>query len=837
LRILDISFNKVAFLPEAVSSLTQLRILNVHDNRLATLSESIGRLIHLEELYLGNNKLDVLPDAIGQLSQLNHLAIFGNRLSTLPESMCNLTQLMWLNAGRNLLTSLPDGIGQLKQLRVLALYDNHINRLPESLRELKLEQLYLHNNTGLALPAEVLGPAFHVRRDKQPTAPSEILEYYFRTRGGQRALNEAKLILIGRGEAGKTSIVNRLLYNRFDPSEKKTEGIKIDTWDLSLRDERVRLNVWDFGGQEIMHATHQFFLTQRSLYLLLLTGRGDSAEDDANYWLKLVGSFGGSSPVIVDLNKIKLDPFDINRRALQGKYPSIKGFVETDCADGSGLEELRRTIERETDLLDGLRDSFPAAWFKIKDELAGMKQNYLTYDEYRAKCAKLGETDSTAQEKLTVYLHRLGIALNYREDPRLRDTHVLNPHWVTNGIYTILNSQLIKERHGDIHLEDLSQLLDSTEYPPGMHRFLMDLMKRFDLCFTFPNDDIRYLIPELLDIQEPEDVTHFAAAQSLNFRYDYPIVPEGLLPRFIVRTHNLSEALPRWRTGVILALEGCRALIKADPQDKRVDISVAGPAEWRRRLLAVIRAEFEQIHRDIRELNPQEMVPLPGSPAFAVPYQDLLVRERSGKLNFDMVIEGKLVPLNAHDLLEGVDLEGSRKIEQRMPAQEASVRLFCSYSHKDESYRNDLETHLKILQRRNVIDSWSDRLIGPGDEWKESIDENLQRADIIVLLISADFMSSDYCYEIEMKAALKRHDEGKASILPIIVRDVVWKNAPFAKLQALPKEALPVSQWPDKDSAWRNVAEDIERLAEQIREHRRADALSDRQASARDALA
>ena len=123
-------------------------------------------------------------------------------------------------------------------------------------------------------------------------------------------------------------------------------------------DEDVQLHSGDFGGQEIMHATHQFFLTQRSLYFLVLNGREGGEDADADYWLRLIESFGGDSPVIVVLNKIKEHPFDLNRRALQQKYPFIHDFVQTDCEDGTGIIELRRAIERETDRLEPAREAF-----------------------------------------------------------------------------------------------------------------------------------------------------------------------------------------------------------------------------------------------------------------------------------------------------------------------------------------------------------------------------------------------------------------------------------------------------------------------------------------------
>jgi internalin A len=167
-------------------------------------------------------------------------------------------------------------------------------------------------------------------------------------------------------------------------------------------------------------------------------------------------------------------------------------------------------------------------------------------------------------------------------------------------------------------------------------------------------------------------------------------------------------------------------------------------------------------------------------------------------------------------MLNGVDLEDTRP-RTGMPEPAEALRVFISYSHKDETLRSELETHLKLLQRRGLISVWTDRKIAAGEEFKGKIDENQELANIILLLVSADFMASDYCYDVEMERALERHEAKQARVIPVILRDVDWHSAPFGKLQALPKDGKAITLWGDRDSAWNDVATGIRKLAEQIR--------------------
>ncbi len=147
---------------------------------------------------------------------------------------------------------------------------------------------------------------------------------------------------------------------------------------------------------------------------------------------------------------------------------------------------------------------------------------------------------------------------------------------------------------------------------------------------------------------------------------------------------------------------------------------------------------------------------------------------------------------------------------------EVPIRLFYSYSHRDESLRDKLEESLALLKRQGHISGWHDRRIGAGDDWKGAIDKNLEEAQIILLLVSASFLASDYCYDIEMRRALERHARGEAIVVPVILRPVEWHGAPFAHLQALPKDAKPIIKWRPRDDGFKDVAEGIRRVIEEM---------------------
>jgi tetratricopeptide (TPR) repeat protein len=169
---------------------------------------------------------------------------------------------------------------------------------------------------------------------------------------------------------------------------------------------------------------------------------------------------------------------------------------------------------------------------------------------------------------------------------------------------------------------------------------------------------------------------------------------------------------------------------------------------------------------------------------------------------------------------ERIVVESQRKAKVSMEQQ--PIEVFFSYSREDKPLRDKLEIHLSSLRRQGVISSWHDRQIVAGSEWEEEIDRHMRTADILLLLISPDFVASRYCYEIELPDAMARHEAGEAYVVPILLRPTAgWKNLPFAKLQVYPSGGVPITRWGDEDEAFVDVADGIETAVEKLLEERK----------------
>jgi internalin A len=339
--------------------------------------------------------------------------------------------------------------------------------------------------------------------------------------------------------------------------------------------------------------------------------------------------------------------------------------------------------------------------------------------------------------------------------------------------------------------------------------------------------DLTWLTELVIDENNLLDAD-FAPEKSLGFDYRYDaVLPEGLLPRFIVETYVHREPKHAWRSGVVLERANCRALVRGDVQGRSVTIRVAGVGQGRRELLGIIREYFERIHKSFEKLPVTELVPIPKHPEVVVPYNELLAYEASGDDEYKVVVDGQVVKLSVAALLDGVDLPGVRRpADKDVPfhrdfvAERDSLSLFISYSHKDERFRDELRGALTAYERLGEINSWDDTDIVPGQTWEPEIPGKLERADIVVLLLSNDFIRSDYCYVKEMERARQRDAAGECAIVPIVVRASPYEKLELGRIQAIVPKGKPIEQHKPRAPAWLEVTKQLDRAIANLKKKR-----------------
>ncbi len=554
------------------------------------------------------------------------LSLCGAELGVIPSLVFRLKNLRRLNLATNDLTAFPNGIPELSELEYLQLYGNKLTQLPKWILDLGLDfadivfegmpGIDLHGNPLESPPMEII------------LQGRDAVEAYFAAlEKDSLALNEVKVLLVGDGGAGKTSLVKRIITGEFDKNEGQTDGINITPWEVKCGKTDVRAHMWDFGGQEIMHATHQFFLSARSVYVLVLDGR---KEEDPEYWLKHIESFGGDSPILVALNKMDENPgFDVNRRHLQEKYKGILGFHRVSCEKNHGITGFKKALTDSLTKVDITQTIWPKPWFEVKKHLETMEDPFIDLTRYAKLCTDCKVGDAAKQDTLVRFLNDLGVVVHF-PDFGLDDTHVLEPRWLTGAVYRIINSEELADGKGILSLRRLAAILkqeiDGISYPASKHAYIVEVMRKFELCFSTGNKSI--LVPDLLDVQEPE--IDFDYENCLRFRIDYDFLPRSVMPRFTVRRHLDIKGKLRWRTGCVLYGKafGSTAVVKSDDNAKRIYIFVNG--DQRREFLTVVRSVFLDINRGFESLDFREMVPLPDNPEVVVSYDHLVKLEQKG---------------------------------------------------------------------------------------------------------------------------------------------------------------------------------------------------------------
>ncbi|MEM9448103.1 MAG: COR domain-containing protein, partial [Cyanobacteria bacterium P01_E01_bin.6] len=538
-----------------------------------------------------------LPSEIGQLTSLQSLVLSGNQLSALPSEIGQLTSLQSLDLSGNQLSALPTEIGQLTSLQSLDLIANPLRTLPTEIGQLtSLQSLYLRDNPLEDPPPEIV------------TEGTQRILNYMRQKleQGTEQLYEAKFLIVGEGGAGKTTLSKKLVDPSYelDPQQVATEGIDVIPWSFELRDGTpFRANIWDFGGQEIYHATHQFFLTKRSLYALVVDTRKENT--DLYYWLSVINLFSDGSPILIIKNEKDDRPCEVNERQLRGEFVTLEKTISTNLKTNRGLDDINQAIRQYMTTLPHVGTPLPQKWVDVRRALETDARNYIPITEYIRICESHGFMKRADQLQLSDYLHDLGVCLHFQNDPILKHTLILKPEWGTTAVYKALDTKAVRDHLGRFTRAQLDSIWSEATYAP-MRDELLQLMMRFKLCYEIPGRPQHYIAPQLLSLDPPD--YDWDDQANLIFRYDYDFMPKGILTRLIVEMHEYIENQQLvWKTGVVFFNGTARAEVIEHYPKREIRIRVSGNDQ--RLWLSVITHELEKIHRSFDRLQYKPLIP------------------------------------------------------------------------------------------------------------------------------------------------------------------------------------------------------------------------------------
>ncbi|MBM0740419.1 leucine-rich repeat domain-containing protein [Phormidium sp. CLA17] len=593
---LDLRGNQLVNLPGEFKQLINLQSLDLSSNQKIVLPDEFEQLTHLRKLSLSSNQLTSFPTEITQLTNLHTLALNGNQLTSLPSIIAKLTNLNVLGLSGNRLTSLPAEIVQLTRLHTLDLNGNRLTSLPAEIVQLtNLSKLYLNSNPLLSLPAEI----------RRKTG-LDILNFY-RQQLEQETdrLYEAKLLIIGEGEAGKTTLAKKIQDPNYQlqKDEASTDGIDIIQYRFPLESGReFQVNIWDFGGQQIYHETHQFFLTKRSLYALVADARKE--DTDFYYWLNIVELLSDNSPLLIVKNEKQDIKLGINERQLRGEFTNLKETFATNFANNRGLSEILTGIKNYISTLPHVATELPKAWGRVRKSLEQEQRNYISLDEYLQICQDNGFTRRKDKLQLSGYLHDLGVCLHFQKDDLLNKTIILKPTWGTDAVYKVLRNPQVTQNLGKFTREDLAVIWCEDKYAT-MHPELLRLMMNFKLCYEIPSHPGIYIAPQLLSPEQPE--YEWDESENLLLRYEYEFMPKGILTRFIVEMHQWIEHQTYvWKSGVVLSKNDARAEVIEFYRYHKGEIHIRVSGKRPRDLLITIRHELDKIHDSYKYLDDQQ---------------------------------------------------------------------------------------------------------------------------------------------------------------------------------------------------------------------------------------
>ena len=584
-----------------LAKLTQLTSLNIDSNQIIDVAP-LANLTQLKSLYLSSNQIiDVAP--LAKLTQLTSLNIDSNQIIDVAP-LANLTQLERLNLANNRIRSLPSSLLQLS-------LDWHA-------QEWHFKGLSLDGNPIQQPPPEVI-----------KSGRQAIENYYQRLeQGGKRELREAKLILLGEPDSGKSSIARRVLYNEFDPNSQTTLGTDIHRWKFSDADEKqYRVNIWDFGGQDIQQSIHHLFLTAGALYLVVLDARRDESPLP---WLQTINAFASGATVLIAVNQIDVNAHPkLNLQELRAAYPNIGNVFYTSCKHDQdhGLIQLISELKHHLAQLPSMGDVYPQQWYEIKERLEHEQsrgRHYMSMESYGELCAEHNMVaDEGASSKLTEnflrVLDNIG-TVRWFDKFEYFNYQVLAPSWLTIGLYHILINPEVKQRSGLVSRQQIKGILlydipeqyleRGYQYREREVDFFVEAIQHYKFAFKVEHSDgtARYRIPKGFP-QNPPARLNTKDYEGDDYRL-YIIeftsfAPAWLLHRLIVSLHRSIPEELYWYYGFVYRSAEGDTLVNLFEHERKLFIRVPKNAP---NVYPLLRFCLFDIFADTMQLQMQEWV-------------------------------------------------------------------------------------------------------------------------------------------------------------------------------------------------------------------------------------
>ena len=593
-----------------------------------------------------------------------------------------------------------------------------------------------------------------------------ILDYFHqKEKTGAKLLLEAKMVLLGDGRAGKTSLACRMLRKELPRQEDRTQGVDIviGEYRFPVEEGEFVLHIWDFAGQDKYKPLHQFFYTEGAVYVMVADS--GNAQTDFADWFETTEMFGGEgSPLLVALNEFREDmgmgTFDEEKWRRQ--FPKlIKEVHLVNLLSQRGFPELEKDIRHLANQLPHTHTEYPANWANIRAELERRRdENYISLQEYLNICRQFDLPERESALILSAILHKIGVCLHYQKNTLLRQHVILKNEWATAAVYKILEDRTVVEvNKGFFDWSDLSRVWSDDSYQ-DMQPQLLALMCEFKMAYPLPNGR-EYVTPPLLPTAPPSD-WDFPADDALEVRVEYEFLPKALMTQFIVSRHtdiDRGRTLV-WREGVVLRWSNdTLAQVSKIKSRGRDAFQIRALGGERRGLLTAILKTLRDLHDEYRGIRAHEVVPCPcggcrsgKNPQHYFEFKNLSNRLEKGRRSVEcdqsleevdlLKILGDLLVFERLGIGEALvlkDVDRKKPVEQ----QPRDIKIFLASSAElredrdafdlyfrqlNDSLRSEKGIYLRIVRWENFLDAMSDTRIQ--DEYNDEV----RACDIFVSL-------------------------------------------------------------------------------------------------------